>query len=105
MIMKNKLIILSLLNTPQTLLLSQENTEKYDHSEPIKISSLYETNLPENVNDESLKQLCQPSQPTNTRVACKPKEWILESSLENAPKLIQGRSEERRVGKECKYQR
>jgi len=76
------------------LLLCQENPPELEKSkDDCKLTSFYTPETPEDIgefiNEELLKQFSKSMEKTDDQMA-KPAEWILESSVRNAPTLLKG---------------
>lgn len=90
----DKLIVIILIMTLKFSLLCQGNTERHaDNQNIIKIKPLYLSELSQTIQeneDKELKQSSEQSQKTSSNIIKRTPEWILESSIYNAPALLKG---------------
>ena len=83
----NKLILAMLIFSSNFVLSGQEKTQTpVENRDPIKITPLYDPNT---INQTNNTQENTPNQ-SKTKPLVLPAEWILESSIENAPELLKG---------------
>lgn len=83
----NKLILAMLIFSSNCVLSDQDKTQTpVENRDPIKITPLYDPNT---INQTNNTQENTPNQ-SKTKPLVLPAEWILESSMENAPELLKG---------------